>query len=435
MIVQLRGETVLATFFGRRWLLAIAAIAGVLALAACGSSSKSNSKSSSKSSTGSSSTSGGGSAAATGSPIKIGLITDLSGPLATNFVDASNDFKARLAYQNSMGGVDGHKLVPIIVDDASTPQGNLAAARTLVNSDHVAIVAEDSAVTAGAAPFLHGVNEPVVGDPISGPEWGLYSNMFSDWGILDPKLPAYTTPGLILKALGATSLGTVGYGAIPSSKAGTENAAKAAIAVGLKAPYVNTSVQLGSNDYSTQALGLKNAGVDSLYAPLGIQGDVALMTAAKQAGAKIKYGDFVSGSYGILGTPAQQTLQGSAFALYFLPSAFHTSVSQQVNTILHKFGGAPGRPEYDFDLTGWLDANLAITALQGDHAGTSASAIIGALRNVSNYTAGGLLPSGVSYKAPSTSTDLGANGCLFALRLQGSSFVPLQKTPFCGKKL
>ncbi len=424
----------LAKTFARRWLLAAALVTAALAIAACGSS-KSNSPSSSSggSSTGGASSTSSG--AATGSPIKIGMVTPLSGPLAADFVDASDDFKARIAYQNSLGGVDGHKLVPVIVDDTSTPQGNLAAARTLVSADHVAIVAEDSAVTAGAAPYLHGVGEPVVGDPVSGPEWGMYSNMFSDWGIPDPSLPAYTTPGLILKALGAKSLGAVGFGAVPSSKAGTENAAKAAIAEGLKAPYINTSVQLGSNDFSTQALGLKNAGVDSLYAPLGIGYDVSLMTAARQAGAKIKFGDFVSGTYGILGTPAQKTLQGTAFALYFLPSAFDTPVSEKVNTILHKFGGAPGRPEYDFDLTGWLDANLAITALEGDKASTSPSAIIGALRNVTNYTAGGLLPSPVRFKTESTSTDLGANGCLYAVRLEGSKFVPMQKTPFCGKKL
>lgn len=425
----------LAKRFARRWLVAAAIVAGVLTVAACGSS-KSNSGGKSNaatSSSGGSSTSS--SSSATGSPIKIGMITPLSGPLASDFVDASDDFKARIAYQNSLGGVDGHKLVPVIVDDSSTPQGNLAAARTLVSADHVAIVAEDSAVTAGAAPYLHGVNVPVVGDPVSGPEWGMYSNMFSDWGIPDPSLPAYTTPGLILKALGAKSLGSVGFGAVPSSKAGTENAAKAAIAVGLKAPYINTSVELGSNDFSTQALGLKNAGVDALYAPLGIGYDVALMTAARQAGAKIKFGDFVSGTYGILGTPAQKALQGTAFALYFLPSAFDTPVTQRVNSILHKFGGAPGRPAYDFDLTGWLDANLAITGLEGDKASTSPSAIIGALKSVSNYTAGGLLPSPISFKGPSTSTDLGANGCLYAVRLMGAKFVPMQKTPFCGKKL
>jgi ABC-type branched-subunit amino acid transport system substrate-binding protein len=263
----------------------------------------------------------------------------------------------------------------------------------------------------------------------------MYSNFFSDWGRSDPSAPAYTTHGLIFKALGAQSLGTVGLGPIPSSHQGAINAAKAAVAVGLKAPYVNTSVLPGSNDFSTQALGLKNASVDALYAPLGIAGDIALLTAARQAGAKITHEDFVSGTYGILGTPSQAALQGAAFSLYFLPANYHTAVSDQVNTLLHKFGGAPGRPLYDFDLVGGLSANLAITGLQATKGDTSSSAVVSALSNLTGYDAGGLLPAKIAYKGFTTATDVGPNGCMYALRLTGSKFVPLQQAPFCGKKL
>jgi branched-chain amino acid transport system substrate-binding protein len=372
---------------------------------------------------------------ASAAPIKIGLITSQTGALASNFVDVAGDFRARIAYQNSLGGVNGHKLQAIVLDDGSTAQGNLAAARKLVGSDHVAVVAQENASGGGSAPYLHSQNVPVVGGPYSGPEWGKFPNLFSDWGREDPSAPAYATAGLIFKKLGAKSIGSVGYGVVPSSKAGAQNAIKSAKAAGLKAPYLNTSVQPGSSDFSTQGLGLKNAGVDGLYAPLGIQPAVALLTAATQAGAKITHSDFVSGTYGILGTPAAKTLQGSAFSLYFLPANFNTPLAKKTNQLVHKFGGAKGRPLYDFDLVGWLSANLAIQGLTATKGNTNGPKIIAALSNLKNYNAGGLLPAKIGFKNFVTSTDVGANGCLFAVQLKGTRFVPMQPTPFCGKKL
>jgi ABC-type branched-subunit amino acid transport system substrate-binding protein len=57
------------------------------------------------------------SASSTKAPITIALITSESGPAASEFSDAPVGFKARIALQNAQGGVDGHKLVPLVVDD------------------------------------------------------------------------------------------------------------------------------------------------------------------------------------------------------------------------------------------------------------------------------------------------------------------------------
>ena len=368
--------------------------------------------------------------------IKIGLITSNSGALGAQFIGVADDFKARVAWQNAHGGVNGQMIDVVVKDDGSTPQGNLAAAQNLVGQQHVTIVAEESAFTSGAARYLQSSGVPVVGGNYSGPEWGLYSHLFGDWGKQDPKAPAYTTIGLIFKKLGTKSLGTVGYAAIPSSHAGAQNAAKAAVAVGLKAPYVNTSVQLGSNDYSTQALGLKNAGVDGLYAPLGIPGDVALVTAASQAGAQITHLAEDGGYAGIVGTPAQKLFENAAFGTYWLPEQFNTAVTRQVQAALKKYGGLGGRKTYDFDVVGWLSATLAITGLEKAGSSPTSQSIITALGKLTNYDAGGMLPSKIGFQHFVTATDVGANGCLYAVQLKGSNFVPFNdKKPFCGKKL
>jgi ABC-type branched-subunit amino acid transport system substrate-binding protein len=65
-------------------------------------------------------TAGPASAASSRAPITIALVTSESGPAASEFSDAPAGFKARIALQNAEGGVDGHKLVTLVVDDQTT---------------------------------------------------------------------------------------------------------------------------------------------------------------------------------------------------------------------------------------------------------------------------------------------------------------------------
>ena len=55
-----------------------------------------------------------GTAAASSSPYKIAMISSLTGPGASQFSQAAAGFNARIALQNSEGGVHGHKIVPLV---------------------------------------------------------------------------------------------------------------------------------------------------------------------------------------------------------------------------------------------------------------------------------------------------------------------------------
>lgn len=373
-------------------------------------------------------------------PIKIGLITEETGALASDFVDVKQDFLARIAYQNSLGGVDGHKLQGIVLDDQSTTAQNLADAQTLV-ADHVAVIDEESGGgEPGAAPYLGKLDFPVVGGPYSGPDWNTYKNMFSDWGRTYPATQAFTTQGIVLKDIGVTSLCSAGFGAIPSSYNGTLNAVKSGKAAGLTVSSPITTITPGGST-TTQALQIKNDGCNGLYAPIGATPEITLASEADAdgaAGGHLKV-DVVSGSYGVLGTPAATTMNGSVFSLWYEPAQFNTPATRLVNKELHKFGGAPGRPQYDFDLIGWLGANLAISALQADKANTNNKVLVKTLTNLKGYTAMGL-EKNVSWSHPVAPTDLGAGGCAYVTKLEGptngagTKFVPLNHAqPICGK--
>jgi ABC-type branched-subunit amino acid transport system substrate-binding protein len=406
-------------------------------VSACGSSSSSSS--SSQSSSGSGGTTSSAAASSSG-PIKIGLITTLSGPLAPVFKGVNSDFLARIAWQNAQGGVNGRKLVGYALDDGGTPQGNLAAVESLVLSKHVIAVDEESPFDSGSFQFLHTHGIPVVGIPTD-PHFGTkpYTNMFGDWGSTDPSTPVYTTVGEIFKKLGATSVAAAAFDN-PASAHGAADASKSAAAVGLKAPYVNTSIPVGSNaPLSTIALAIKNSHADGLYPEMGGTPGGALITALKQAGSGVKYVDLVGNYAGIIGTPSQSVFAGSVFNVYWLPSQYNTAVTRQVTSVLKKYGALKGQPFYAFDIIGWLGANLAITGLENAGSNPTPASLIAGLQKVSNYNAGGLLPAKVNFSAASfghgSSADLSANGCVYSVQLKGSQWVPFTPSgtkPFCG---
>jgi branched-chain amino acid transport system substrate-binding protein len=141
--------------------LSLLAAVALLALAGCGSSSSSSSSSSastggggatssSSSASGTASGSGGGSSvnisscgtkpgvAATGSPINIGTI-DTHQP-GTDFTDGPNMINAYFACVNANGGVNGHPLKLFVQLDQTQPSQVAAAAKQLIQSDHVVAI-------------------------------------------------------------------------------------------------------------------------------------------------------------------------------------------------------------------------------------------------------------------------------------------------------
>jgi branched-chain amino acid transport system substrate-binding protein len=367
------------------------------------------------------------------------VITSLSGPLAPQFAGVSSDFKAQIDVVNASGGIDGHKIDVFVADDAGTAQGNLTAAQNLVDSDHVLAVADESAFVAGAIRFLHQQQIPVVGGDYSGPFWGQqpYTNMFGDWGSLDASSPVYKTVGAYLRSVGATRLGSVGFGDSPSSKVDATNQAMSAKAAGVQVAYLNTTVQIGSNDFSSEALGLKQAGANTLYSSMGGPQDIALLTAARQAGAPITHSFFISGySPSIIGSSAQQALQGADFGSYYAPQQADTAATQAVVAALKKYAGLSGSSFYSFDIMGWLSASVIVKGLQAAGADPTSASFISGLRKVRGYTAGGLLPAGVNFADFGTGTTegLSSGGCLYVVRLTGSVFtVQNNGKPICGK--
>ena len=377
-----------------------------------------------------------GPAAASPAPLTIALITSLTGEAGSSFVGSPAVFKARLDLANAQGGVNGHKLVPLVIDDQTSPAAISTGVQEAISRGAVGIVA-DSAVYFLGDKFAQQAGIPVTGNSTDGPEWGEqpFTNMFSsDRGSIDPKFPVNTLPGKMLKTFGGTVLGTYGYGISPSSAASALNDAKSFEHAGEKVGVLNQSVPFGSADFTSDALIAKQNGVNALWPGLTEDSDFALANAYKDAGIKLKAAVFPAGyAPALINSPSWSTVQGDYFVSFFRPFSLPDAGTHQMQSALEKYAGFtksqfPTFGQYE----AWTGADLMIKGIQLAGSHPSSSGVIKALRGVKSYNANGLLPITVNY-----STVFGTDPpfCLWFMHAQKNGFVPFSSQPECGSDL
>jgi hypothetical protein len=231
-------------------------------------------------------------AAAAGAPITLALITSQTGPAAAEFSQAPAGFLARIALQNAKGGVNGHKIVPLVINDETSPTQVVTAVQNAISKGAFGIVS-DSPLFFEAAKYPQQQGMPVTGGYFDGPEWGEqpYTNMFaSDNGSVDPKYPANPGVGNFVRSHGGTNLGVYGYGISPSSSIEANSAALGFKHIGGKVSVVDTSIPFGGVDFTTEALVAKQKGINSIYPTMDVNSNLALVTSLEQAGVHPKGG-------------------------------------------------------------------------------------------------------------------------------------------------
>jgi branched-chain amino acid transport system substrate-binding protein len=248
----------------------------------------------------------------------------------------------------------------------------------------------------------------------------------------DPKFPGgapYTVVGQFFKSIGATNVGEVAS-ATPSS-AGAANATKISVlAAGLKNTYINTNVPFGGVDFTADMLAMKSQGVDGAECVCVESSDIALATAAKNAGINLKQYFATGYDQQTLDDPeAVAAAQGQYFGASVVPFELKTPATVNMLDAMKKYVGYTGTVPDFGQLEGWLAADLMITGLQGAGSNPTRESLLNALRADTAYTGGGLLPSPVDLslsafgKVPTTT-------CQYYVQMEGKAFVPLPKR--CG---
>jgi branched-chain amino acid transport system substrate-binding protein len=366
-------------------------------------------------------------------PITIAYITSVTGEGASEDGTSPGAFKARIALQNAEGGVNGHKIIPLVIDDQTSPSA-IATAVQEADSKAFGIVSQ-SPLLFLAAKYPQQAGVPVTGSYSDGPEWGEqpYTNMFAaDVGSLNPKYPVTTLAGSLLKKFGATTLGTYGYSISPSSSRAAIQTADSFKHAGGKVGVLDTTVPFGGVDFTAEALSAKQNHVDAISPEMDNNSNFALATALEQAGVKLKASLFATGYQpDVIHSAVWSALQGDEFYSLFRPWSLPDAATKQMQAAMEKYDGYsktqfPSFSEYE----AWLGADLMIKGLQLAGPNPTRAGVIKALRGVTSYNANGLLPQSWNY-----STDFGkddAKSCTWVMKAEKSGFVPVSSQPFCG---
>lgn len=403
--------------------LAAAGAAGALLLAACTTTPSAGG------------TSKGTSAASSNkSPITIAFVTSLTGGAAPNATRGAKAFKARIDLQNAKGGVDGHKLKAIVIDDASNFTQETATMQRAVETDGAFGVVSGTALMFAGYRWLQQNGIPVTGGSYDGPEWGERpnTNMFAaDTGSITPNEPATSDLSKLLKLVGVKSVAALGYSISPESSQAAKNLVAAAEHVGIKGAYLNPGITYGAQNFTTQALAIKQSGAQLVEPSLTNAANINLVEALEQAGAHVKYLLPTGMQYTVIGGPAWTALQGAYFFQAFVPSQLHTPATKALQDALHKYQHIPTSQFPTWGVyEGWLGADLFIKGLQLDGPNPTRAGMIAKLRKLTKYNGGGLLPYNIDF-----ATVFGhypPKLCLYVLQAQKTGFVPVGKKPVCG---
>jgi branched-chain amino acid transport system substrate-binding protein len=380
---------------------------------------------------------GAASAGASGSPITIAMVTSLTGPGSSEFNAAPAGFNARVALQNAEGGVNGHKINTLVLDDQTSPSAVVSAVQGALAKGAFGIVSTSPLFfLADKYPQQQGV--PVTGGFFDGPEWGTqpFTNMFaSDVGSVDPKYPVNTSIGTFLKSHGGTVICSYGYSISPSSTRSAVGTVDSFVHAGGKQGVLDTSVPFGSVAMTTPALVAKQKGCNSFYAGLDDNSNFALAEALKQSGVKPKVTVFPTGyEPSLINSTAWNAVQGGYFDTTFRPFSLPNAGTRQMQSALEKYAHFSSSQFPNFSqYESWLGADLMIQGLKQAGKNPTQAGVIQALRSIKSYNGNGLLAQSTNY-----STIFGHDlpqACGWYMIARSNGFVPASSSPFCGKDI
>jgi|SRR5579875_97809 branched-chain amino acid transport system substrate-binding protein len=223
-----------------------------LALAGCSSSSSSPSSAAGSASVGSAS---GVSGAA---PIMVGVMGSFTGVASGSTADAKTVFQDWVDATNAAGGINGHPVQAIYLDDLNTPSTALANAEQLVNQDHVKAIldlSDDQESTWAKVPDAAKV--PVIGQAES-PTFGTDPNFYSVGTTVEPLIWGELKAASLAKV---TEVGAMYCAEIASCSQTVPLITAIGKSLNIALAY-SAKVSSSAVSYTAQCLGAKGAGAN-----------------------------------------------------------------------------------------------------------------------------------------------------------------------------
>src|SRR5579875_3388124 len=196
-------------------------------------------------------------ARASGTPFVVGAMGTFTGVASGSTADGKTVFQDWVDATNAAGGINGHPVKAIILDDQNSPSTALTNAEQLVRQDHVQVIFDLSDnLESSFAKVVDAAKVPVLGQAES-PVFGTDPNFYSTGTTVGPLIWGE------LKAASTANVAKMGalYCAEIASCSETVPLIK-----GLSAPLgisLSYAAQISSSatSYTSQCLGAKKAGV------------------------------------------------------------------------------------------------------------------------------------------------------------------------------
>ena len=368
------------------------------------------------------------SAASAKSTWVIGNIGTYSGINSGNFLGAGQTLQAWADWINAQGGVEGHKIKVISLDDAGVASTSVNDIKQLVQSDHVlAIVGMSSGDDADWASYIESTGVPVIGGSTPLPDFASNPDYFPVGATANNSVP-----DLLLYAknvLKQTIGGYLGCEEAPVCSALEPVYASAYSGIGGTLAY-NTLFSSSAPSYAAQCLAAQSAGVQDLeiigpapvipkivqncqsqgYNPTLLLNDVVLTASL---GYSIGTGDAVFGADAI---PFNVTSTAAT-------RAFHAALAKYEPSVLAHADF--NQDDADTWASGQLFAAAATAAKLGNK--PTSKQLVAGLYKLKGVTLGGLTPPLTFNKGKPNSVS-----CIYIMSIyHGNIIEPQGLKPYC----
>jgi ABC-type branched-subunit amino acid transport system substrate-binding protein len=318
--------------------------------------------------------------------IELGLIYPTSGTTAPALQAARAGVDARIGVANAAGGVNGRKISYDWRDEESTPSGNDAAARGLVNGSNVFGILEENAFASGGAAFLATSNVPVIGLASELPVWMKYPNMvapMSTAGGSDAWAQVFKQRGVTKVAVVSESLSSVDLQAANFIVASNR-------AVGISSTVLNVDP---SEDPAVTARRITDTGADGLTGVIGnLSAFYRIAQLTQTASKPVRVVLSLSGYDRNLLRTTGGTMANLYIALPFLPFEAGGAAMNNFLGAMTQYAPQVADPRQEFALRSYIDTDLYLRGLQMAGPCPTRAGFLKAVHSLSAYDANGLIP-------------------------------------------
>jgi branched-chain amino acid transport system substrate-binding protein len=407
-----------------------AAAAAALALAACSSSSStasSTSTSAPASSAGASSSAGTASAAASGTTIKVGVITTLTGPQASSSTQAATVAPAWADWVNASGGIGGHPVSVTVLDDKGDPATAQSDYQKLAGAGVAAIIigSDDTVSAYDSAAIAAGI--PLIGGTSNLQDWYTKTGMFPTMtGVVSGVGAQVGVAARYGHAKGFANLYCAEIAACAQASPILVAATKAA-----DIGYTGLAVSATAPSYTAQCLQLKQDKVDYAQLNFATAAAVRFVQNCQAQGYNPTWGSSEQAIGSSFASLPSLTVYGPAFAF---PSVASAAPVATFRAVMGKYAAGSDWREGDASFTwqGLMAFEQAVSdGKVAPSAAVTAADVTAGLYDFKDETLGGLLANGLTYtKGKPVGEEF--NPCYFIVGMKnGQTTAPAGLTPVC----